>query len=167
MRKFSGTVLILGGVLALVDFAIWGTLKAGIDGAGTHLFLPLLASGQEWSTPITKLCFGLGILVFGLYLVLLEGDMGRSPLSLIFMINSLMLCFCLLFAFAAAQNPDKQALVGVCTIAALLQIVCGLFLLYFAVTERPVGAAGLSLGSLIYVCSAAVGAVVYLSGKAA
>ena len=48
----------------------------------------------------------------------------------------------------------------------MLHLVCGLILLYFAATERPVGKAGLSLGSVIYVSSAALGLVVFLSGKA-
>jgi hypothetical protein len=166
MRKFFGTALILGGVLSLADFLIWGSLNAGIAGAKTHLFLPLLATGQDYPTAVSKLCFGLGMFVFGLYLVLLEGDMGRCPLSLIFMLNSLLLCFSLLVAFAASQNPEKHAWVGIASISALLAVVGGLVLLYFAATERPVGKAGLSIGSIIYVSSAAVGAVVFLSGKA-
>ncbi len=167
MRKFFGTVLILGGVLALADFLIWGTIHSGIPGTNSHLMLPLLSAGQEWPTAVTKLCFGIGLLVFGLYLILLEGDMGRCPLSLIFMLNALALCFALLGAFAASQNPEKQAWVGICSAAAALHAVCGLILLFFAATERPVGTAALSLGSVIYVSSAAMGAVVYLSGKAA
>jgi hypothetical protein len=31
MRKFFGTVLILGGVLALADFAIWGATHAPVE----------------------------------------------------------------------------------------------------------------------------------------
>jgi len=166
MRKFLGTGLILGGFLALADILIWGTLNAGVAGAKSHLLLPLLAPDPEYPTAVTKLCFGLGIFFIGLYLLLLEGDMGRSPLSGIFMVNALFLCFAMLVAFAAAQNAGKQAMVGICTIAAALHLLCGLILLYFAATERPVGTAGLSLGSVIYVSSAAVGAVVYLSGKA-
>ena len=110
------------------------------------------------------------MLVFGLYLVLLDGDMGRAPLSLIFMVNALLLSFALIVAFAAANNPEnnpvKLAWLGIASIAAILHLVTGLILLYFAATERPVGAAGLSLGSVVYVSSAALGAVVFLSGKA-
>src|SRR5687768_7631088 len=99
MRKFFGTLLILGGVLSLADFLIWGSLNAGITpGSRSHLFLPLLAAGQDYPNAVTKLCFGLGMFVFGLYLILLEGDMGRCPLSLIFMVNALLLCFSLLVA---------------------------------------------------------------------
>src|SRR5262245_49558399 len=167
MRKFFGTVLILGGVLSLADFAIWGSLESGLQGAKSHLLLPLLAAGQDYPTAVTKLCFGLGLLVLGLYLVLLEGDMGRCPLSLVFMLNALGLCFSLLFAFAASLNPEHHPYVGIAAAVALLHVVCGLILLYFAATERPVGTAGLSLGSVIFVSSAAVGLVVFLSGKAA
>jgi hypothetical protein len=169
MRKFFGTALILGGVLSLADFLIWGSLNAHVEGQArsSHLFLPMLATGLDFPTAVSKLCFGLGLFVFGLYLVLLEGDMGRCPLSLIFMLNALVLCFSLLVAFAASQNPEKHAYVGIASISALLSVVGGLVLLYFAATERPVGKAGLSLGSIIYVSSAALGAVVFLSGKAA
>jgi hypothetical protein len=168
MRKFFGTVLILGGLLSLVDYMIWGSLNAGIPGASSHLFLPLMASGVDYPTAVTKLCFGIGLFTFGLYLILLEGDMNRAPLALIFMVNSLLLCFALIVAFAAFHAPpDKQAWVGIASGWALLHVVTGGILLYFAATERPVGAAGLSIGSVIYVSSAAVGAIVYLSGKAA
>jgi len=173
MRKFFGTVLILGGVLALTDYAILGSLSAreslakdGIVSVQSHFLLPLLAKDIEYPKAVTKLCFGIGLLFFGICLVLIEGNMGRSPLSLIFMLNALLLCFSLLVAMAAFQN-DRQAWVGIASAVALLAVVCGLFLLFFAATERPVGTAGLSLGSVIYVSSAAVGAVVYLSGKAA
>ena len=174
MRKFFGTALILAGVLSLADFVIWGTIRIAdpaspvhIANSQNHLFLPLLAAGQDYPVPVTKLCFGLGMFVFGLYLVLLEGDMNRCPLSLIFMVSALLLCFSLLVAFAAHQNPDKQTWVGIATAVAALQSVCGLVLLYFAATERPVGKAGLSLGSVIYVSSVSVAVVVFLSGKAA
>lgn len=174
MRKFFGTLLILGGVLSLADFLISGTLNAGVgESARSHLFLPLLAAGRDFPNEVTKLCFGLGMFVFGLYLVLLDGDMGRCPLSLLFMINSLLMCFSLLVAFAAGQpakgDPNavvSSAMVGIASAAAVLHLVCGLILLYFAATERPVGKAGLSLGSVIYVSSAALGLVVFLSGKA-
>lgn len=166
MRKFFGTVLILGGFLSLADILIWGTLNAGVAGAKAHLLLPLLAPDPEYPTAVTKLCFGLGLFFIGLYLLLLEGDMGRSPLAGLFMLNALGLCFSLIVAFVAAQNQGREAMVGIATAAAGLHLLCGLVLLYFASTERPVGAAGLSLGSVIYVASAAVGAVVYLSGKA-
>jgi len=174
MRKFFGTALILGGVLALTDYSTLGSLSArdslaatpGVTTVHSHFLLPLLAKDAEYPKAVTKLCFGIGLLFFGLCLVLIEGDMGRSPLSLIFMFNALLLCFSLLVAMAAFQN-DRQAWVGIATAVALLHLVCGLLLLYFAATERPVGAAGLSLGSVIYVSSAAMGAVVYLSGKAA
>lgn len=167
MRKFLGTALILGGVLSLIDFAVLGTIQSGVAGAKPHLLLPLLALGQDYSTDVTKLCFGTGILVFGIYLILLEGDLGRCPLSLLFMINALALCFALLVAFAAAHKPENHAWVGIASAAALLHALGGLVLLYFAATERPVGTAGLSLGSVVYVSSAAVGLVVFLSGKAA
>jgi hypothetical protein len=150
-----------------VDFMIWGSLNAGIAGAKSHLFLPLLASGQDYPTAVTKLCFGLFMLVFGLYLILLEGDMGRSPLSLIFMINALLLCFSLLVAFAAFRNSPENPWIGIASMMAVLHFLCGLALLYFAATERPVGSAGLSIGSVVYVSSAAVALVVFLSGKAA
>jgi hypothetical protein len=166
MRKFFGTVLILGGVLSLADFLIWGSLNHGIEGAKSHLFLPLLASGQEYPTAVTKLCFGLGMFVFGLYLVLLEGDMGRCPLSVIFMVNALLLCFALLVAFAAFKNSEQNPWIGIASAAAVLHLVCGLVLLYFAAAERPVGTAALSIGSVIFISSASVGAVVFLSGKA-
>jgi hypothetical protein len=172
MRKFFGTVLILAGVLSLTDYAILGSLSArdslakdGVTTVHSHFMLPLLAKDNDYPTAVTKLCFGIGLFFFGLCLVLIEGEMARSPLSLIFMLNSLLLCFSLLVAIAAFQN-DKQAWIGIATAVALLHVVCGLVLLYFAATERPVGTAGLSLGSVIYVASAAVGAVVYLSGKA-
>jgi len=181
MRKFFGTVLILGGVLSLADFLIWGTIRiadpqspAYIANSQSHLLLPFLAAGQDYPTAVQKLCFGLGMLAFGLYLLLLEGDMNRCPLSLIFMINALLLCFSLLVAFTAGQplkagsdalvSPD---MVGIAAAAAVLFVVCGLLLLYFAATERPVGKAALSIGSVVYVASAAVAAVVYLNGKAA
>jgi hypothetical protein len=167
MRKFLGTILILGGVLSLADFAIWGSLVTGLQGAKSHLLLPLLAAGRDYPVPVTKLCFGIGLLVLGLYLVLLEGDTARSPLAALFMLCALGLCFSLLFAFGAALNPEKHAYVGIAAAAAALHLVCGLILLYFAATERPVGTAGLSLGSVIFVSSAAVGLVVFLSGKAA
>ena len=44
MRKFFGTVLILGGVPSLADYLIWGSLHSGIEGARSHLFLPLLSA---------------------------------------------------------------------------------------------------------------------------
>src|SRR5262245_30444069 len=173
MKKLFGTVFILGGILALADFMIWGTIRiadpqspAFVANSQNHLLLPLLASGEHWPDAVMKLCFGLGMFVFGLYLLLLEGDWNRCPLSLIFMINALLLCFSLLVAFAAAQKPENQAFVGISAVAAVLFVVCGLLLLYFAATERPVGKAGLSIGSIIYVASAAVAAVVYLNGKA-
>lgn len=167
MRKFFGTLLILGGVLSLADFAISGSLEPGFQGAKSHLLLPLLSAGREFPDTVFKLCFGIFLLIFGLYLTLLEGDMGRCPLSTLFMLNALGLCFSLIAAFAASQNPENHAWVGIATVAALLHTVCGLILLYFAATERPVGTAGLSLGSVIYVSSAAVGLVVFLTGKAA
>ena len=168
MRKFFGTVLILGGVLSLVDYMIWGSLNAGIPGASTHLLLPLLSSGIDYPNQVMKLCFGIGLFTFGLYLVLLEGDMNRAPLALIFMVNSLLLCFALIVAFAAFHAPpEKQAWVGIASAWALLHVVAGCVLLYLAATERPVGTAGLSIGSVIFVSSAAVGAIVYLNGKAA
>jgi hypothetical protein len=172
MRKFFGTVLILGGVLALADFAIWGATHAPVSGGKSHLLLPLLATGDGYPEPIKKLCFGLGLFFFGLYLVLLEGDMKRSPLSLLFMSNALLLCFSLLVAFSAAQPipGSTEAVaplwVGIASVSALVSALTGLALLYFASTERPVGAAGLSIGSVLYVSSVAMGAVVFLSGKA-
>ena len=173
MRKFFGTLLILGGVLSLADFLIWGSIRVAdpqspsyIANCQSHLFLPLFATGQDYPNAVTKLCFGLGMLVFGLYFVLLEGDMGRCPLALIFMCNALLLCFSLLVAFAAFKNSEQNPWIGIASAAAVLHLVCGLILLYFAATERPVGKAGLSLGSVIFVSSAALGLVVFLSGKA-
>jgi len=167
MRKFFGTALILAGVLALADRLIWGSLNHGIEGATNHLFLPLFAMGNDYPNAISKLCFGLGMFVFGLYLVLLEGDMNRCPLSLIFMLNALFLCFSLLVAFAAFKNSPDHPWIGIASAAAVLHVVCGLILLYFAATERPVGKAALSIGSAIYVSSVSLAVVVYLSGKAA
>ena len=167
MRKLVGTVFILGGVFALADFTIFGTLQAGVAGAKSHLLLPLLSLGHEYPSAVMKLCTGIWLLVYGMYLVLLEGDLGRCPLSHLFLWNSLGLCFALLGAFAASQNAASSSYVGICAIAAGLHLLGGLALLYFAVTERPVGAAGLGLGSALYVSTAALGAVVYLSGKAA
>lgn len=166
MRKFFGTVLILGGIFSLADFAIWGSLNAGVSGGRSHLLLPLLSAGQDFPTALTKLCFGIWMFVYGLFLILLEGDLGRCPLSHLFLWNALGLCFAILSAYSASQNPANEAWVGICSAAAMLHVVGGLFLLYFAVMERPAGTAGLSLGSALYVSSAALGAVIYLNGKA-
>lgn len=164
MKKFVGAFLVVLGVMGLAGFSVWGTTRAGASATQYHSFLPILALGLDFPHDTLKLCVAIGFLILGLYYGL--GETGPSPLAQVFLLNALLLCSALIFALGASHNPQYAGITGVFAAAALLQALVGLVLLFFAVSERPVGAVGLTLGGVLYVSSAAIGAVIYLSGKA-
>jgi hypothetical protein len=163
MKKFLGTLVVLLGVMMLVEFAIWGSVRAGAQAGKPHLLLPLLAAGMNYET--LKFCAGLGCLILGLHTALRPPDAAPSPMAQVFLLNAVLLCGSLLLAFAGSHQPDPQFWTGLFTLTAALEVVVGLVLLVLAVSERPLDAVGITLGGVVYVASVAIAAVAYLGAS--
>lgn len=175
MRKFFGTIFLLGGATLAFVFATSGRPAEGAEGP----WWPFKLLGQRYPADVGYLLGAAWALGLGVYFVLTEGRRPEIPLrhmrlaapptpgpsGKIHLLNSLLLGSSLFAAYVGVRVAYGGPLVPALAVTAGLQVVFGLFLLLLALFDKPRSVPSLLLGTAVYAAGTAVAVTVVLMGR--
>ncbi len=160
----------IGGAVLLYLFGARAMFHARDQAAGAFdPNLPLAVLGRDYPTDVLLLLGALWGLVLGFAMVFTGGSGPATRggnVSQAMLLNALLLVSTLFVAYIGGKTDKDATLIAVFGATALAQVVLGLFLLIFALFERPKGVFSLLVGAAVYLFGVGVGVLAFLWGGA-
>lgn len=160
----------IGGAGLLYLFAARAMFAARGETAATFdPNLPLAALGRDYPADILFLLGAVWGIGLGFFMVLTGGagpGARGGNVARAMLLNALLLVSTLLVAYIGGKNGKDPLVIAVFGLTAAAQIVFGLFLLIFAIFEKPKGVPSLLAGTAVYLVGVGAGVLAFLWGGA-